>query len=66
MKKRHFIALADTIRTYNSGMYPKFTEEHIRTLASFCASTNPRFDRERWLSYIAGECGPNGGKAVQS
>jgi hypothetical protein len=31
-------------------------------LADFCASQNSRFDRERWLGYIAGECGPNGGK----
>jgi hypothetical protein len=37
-------------------------------LADFCAAQNSRFDRERWLgrcwndSYIAGECGPNGGK----
>ena len=23
---------------------------------------NPNFDRERWLAYVAGECGPNGGK----
>jgi hypothetical protein len=32
------------------------------SLADFCQSQNPRFDRARWLSYIAGECGPNGGK----
>lgn len=30
-------------------------------LASFCAAQNPRFNRERWLAYIAGEVGPNGG-----
>jgi hypothetical protein len=30
-------------------------------LADFCKSQNPRFDRERWLNYIAGKCGPNGG-----
>jgi hypothetical protein len=29
--------------------------------ADFCQSTNPRFNRERWLAYIAGECGPNDG-----
>lgn len=22
---------------------------------------DPRFNRERWLAYIAGTCGPNGG-----
>ena len=30
-------------------------------LADFCESQNPNFMRERWLDYIAGECGPNGG-----
>jgi hypothetical protein len=29
-------------------------------LADFCASQNPQFNRERWLAYIARECGPNG------
>jgi len=31
------------------------------TLADFCAAQNPRFNRSRWLAYIAGTCGPNGG-----
>lgn len=31
-------------------------------LADFCQAQNPRFDRARWLAYIAGECGPNGGQ----
>ena len=30
-------------------------------IADFCRSQNPRFNRDRWLDYIAGECGPNGG-----
>jgi hypothetical protein len=34
----------------------------VRDLASFCLHQNSRFDRERFLSYIAGECGPNGGR----
>ncbi|MCP4899768.1 MAG: hypothetical protein GY906_22610 [bacterium] len=34
----------------------------LHELADFCASQNSRFDRERWLAYINGECGPNGGK----
>jgi hypothetical protein len=33
------------------------------SLADFCQSQNPRFDRARWLDYIAGKCGPNGGKS---
>ena len=27
----------------------------IQVLADFCANQNDRFDRERWLAYIAGE-----------
>jgi hypothetical protein len=30
-------------------------------LADFCIDQNGRFDRYRWLDYIADKCGPNGG-----
>lgn len=54
---------AERTRTYYvSG---GFGEDHLNTLASFCRSQNPAFMRGRWLSYIAGECGPGGG-AVKS
>ena len=33
-----------------------------KLLADFCAAQNPAFNRERWLAYIAGDCGSNGGK----
>lgn len=71
MTKQHFIALADKIRAYNEGAFDagtnivsplKFTHTQVLALADFCQSQNPRFNRERWLAYIAGECGPNGGK----
>lgn len=68
MTKRHFIALANQIRDYNNLEHPyhhqgkPFTETQITVLADFCGSQNPRFDRQRWLDYIAGLCGPNGGK----
>ena len=62
MTKKHFIALADTIRDYNSRYPGVFTSEHIGVLGTFCDRQNPRFDRSRWVRYIAGECGPNGGK----
>ncbi len=55
MTKKHFIALADYLRGDK-----QFTQYHIDTLARFCASQNWNFNRERWLSYLAGECGPNG------
>ena len=64
MTKKHFIALADTMRRMNaanpSGKVDIGTI--LSYLTEFCESTNPRFNRGRWLSYIAGECWKNGGK----
>ncbi len=62
MTKQHFIALADHIRDVNANKAHPFTVLQIHELADFCQSQNPRFDRQRWLDYIAGTCGPNGGK----
>ena len=68
MTKQHFLALADSIRRANSIVSPDtgetvehFTRHAISELADFCAAQNPAFDRERWLAYVAGDCGPNGG-----
>ena len=65
MSKKDFIALANAIREHNShsksGDTDRFTEDQLDTLASFCQGNNPNFKRERWLDYIAGKCGPNGG-----
>ena len=68
MTKKHFIALADMLRTAWMGDsrtgkgYNPFKQEHIEFLADFLQSQNPRFNRERWLGYIAGTNGKNGGK----
>ena len=68
MTKKDFIALADTIRAHNTQtLYVGvahdacFLSPHLKTLAAFCHSCDPRFNHERWLDYIRGECGPNGG-----
>ena len=50
MNKKHFIALADTIRKENRyatecGQPVPFTESTIKALALFCKSQNPAFDR---------------------
>lgn len=66
MSKKHFIELADMIREHNRlGYMAEFSPSHIETLADFCASQNHNFKRDRWLAYIAGECGQNGGKIKQ-
>ena len=63
MTKNHFIALADAIRDHNEyESPPTFGDGHLEVLADFCASQNPAFNRQRWLDYVAGKCGPNGGK----
>jgi len=67
----HFIALADTIKEHNRikrrvfGVNAErmcFNTEQIDALADFCQAQNSNFNRERWLGYIAGAYGKNGGK----
>jgi len=60
MSKKDFIALANTIRENSCGV--PFNADQLDLLADFCKGQNPRFNRERWLGYIHGECGPNGGE----
>ena len=64
MTKKHFIALADAIKDHNrydlAGQ--PFTPAQIETIAAFCRSQNYQFKRGVFLGYIAGECGPSGGK----
>ncbi len=66
MSKKDFIALADAIKAhqkkYDSELGDNlFDGYQLNTLADFCQSQNPNFMRERWLDYLAGKCGPNGG-----
>ena len=60
MSKKHFIALADAIK--NSTALITLTQVQIGALADFCQAQNSNFNRERWLGYIAGTNGKNGGK----
>ena len=67
MTKKHFIALADALKAYRKNPNKGYNSdssvsELAEMLADFCQSQNPQFNRERWLSYIAGTCGKNGGK----
>jgi hypothetical protein len=60
MSKKNFIVLADYLRD-TEGYCEPFTPKQIEHLANFCHSQNPNFKRERWIAFIAGKCGPNGG-----
>ena len=68
MTKKHFIALADTIIRHNEDAKvchapgSAFKPSQLTALAEFCEAQNPQFNRERWLGYIAGTNGKNGGK----
>jgi hypothetical protein len=65
MTKKHFIRLADYIRDAQHGQddtLPRFTDRQIDLLADFCSESNPRFNRDRWIGYIDGKNGKNGGR----
>ena len=75
MTKKHFIALADTMKYQKPCQIakPKGYADRLETwqniingLADFCASQNPNFNRERWMDYIDGKCGSNGGKVKKA
>lgn len=58
--------MADMIRHENSKREAAtlplmFDDAAIFALANFLATQNPDFKGERWLDYINGKCGPNGG-----
>jgi hypothetical protein len=53
--KRDFIALADELRGLD------VPADLLGAIVRFCKGRNPRFLEARWLGYLAGECGPNGG-----
>lgn len=75
MTKKHFIELADELRETRP-MLSEFAEGDedryqacyeqwrmdVLMLARFCKKQNAAFKKERWLSYIDGECGPSGGR----
>lgn len=63
MTKQDFIALADMIKGMNDAEdKERFKPGQVAVLADFCQQLNPRFNRARWLGYIAGTNGPSGGR----
>lgn len=77
MTKKHFIALADELRylrpnmkALTGGPNDSYLEGRLDqweltrdSMASWLQSESPRFNRELWLNYVNGLCGPNGGTA---
>jgi hypothetical protein len=71
MTKQNFIALADAIRRRNylpngipNNHEDRVTLDNIEFLADFCQSQNPAFKRDRWIGYLYGQNGPNGGSVA--
>lgn len=75
MSKKHFIQLADSIKEQfaNLNAVPwtfdgerlaavAAVEDTMHSIANVCAASSSKFNRERWLSYIKGECTANGGR----
>ncbi len=65
MTKKHFIRLADYVRDTRNYCEP-FTQSQIEHLANFCHEQNPRFLTQRWIGYVKGENGKNGGAIKQT
>lgn len=67
MSKKPFIALADSMKAFfdtNAGKEMDDISKGVlmNHMVNFCQDQNPRFNRERWIGYINGDNGPNGGK----
>lgn len=66
MTKKDFIALADELRPVLAdlpGNDPGYVwADTMNALCRFMRSRNPNFKEDLWRSYLAGECGPNGGR----
>lgn len=66
MSKKDFIALADALRAEKPGTNwdpNKMVQWELdaKAIADVRQASNPAFNRERWMNYVNGECGPNGG-----
>ena len=66
MSKKHFIALADALREqkpaphWDANKHVQWNQD-VKAIADVCAASNPQFNRARWMDYVNGLCGPNGG-----
>ena len=67
MTKKDFIALANALIEsrpqphWDANKHAQF-QSTVNSIVVMCRRSNPRFNEERFRSYINGECGPNGGK----
>lgn len=77
MSKKHFIALADTLRmtmpmAEQAGDDPQIAaicgfrmeqwRKDVEAVMDFCKAQNGAFSRSTFMGYIQGTCGPSGGE----
>lgn len=60
MTKKYLIQFADHLKRELDGERG-LRMCQIEYVADFLQRVNPSFNRARWIGYIKGECGPNGG-----
>jgi hypothetical protein len=58
LHKRHFIALAEALRPVRKDL----NETVLQALLAWCKAENRDFKLERFIEYLAGTCGPSGGR----
>lgn len=56
MTKKDFIRLADHLRGI------QLSPDALSAICAFCRESNPRFNETIFRGYLAGTCGPAGGK----
>jgi len=61
MSKKDFIALADAFRSLPQDAATWDRTEVLVRLRDFCTAQNGAFKPDRWIDYLLGKCGPNGG-----
>jgi len=62
MAKKDYILVANVLRRLFALKETFTTGDILDALADAFRQINPRFNRELWLDYILGKCGPSGGK----
>jgi len=63
MTSKSMIRLADAIKAHNKlGPAETFRSTHLYALCNWMTKENPKFNVDRWIGYLRGKCGPQGGK----
>lgn len=68
LTKKGFISLADRLRNAHACLLNWEDHEQyayevmLNAIVDWCRTTNPRFNEARFRAYVAGECGPSGGR----